>query len=119
MVIAGMNKIPTACILKFLGYTLRKTTHEQIVTEQNHKNNLKAGREIMMKFDLKSIEFNTTDPHWLILGDAFIRQCIVSPVVQVMACSLLGAKLLSEPMLTHCHLDPSINYNINWIKWKI
>ena len=36
----------------------------------------------------------------------YMRQWIGSPLVQIMACRLFGAKPLSEPMLGYCQLDP-------------
>ena len=37
---------------------------------------------------------------------AYMRQWIVSALVQIMACGLYGAKPLSEPMLDYYQLDP-------------
>ena len=37
---------------------------------------------------------------------AYMRQWTGWTLVQVMACHLLGAKPLPEPMLTYCQLDP-------------
>ena len=37
---------------------------------------------------------------------AYMRQWIVSALVQIMACRLFGAKLLYKPMLGYCQLDP-------------
>ena len=37
---------------------------------------------------------------------ALMRQWTGSALVQVMACRMFGAKLLPEPMLTSCKLDP-------------
>ena len=36
----------------------------------------------------------------------YMCQWIGSALVQIMACRLLGAKPLSEPMLTYCQLEP-------------
>ena len=36
---------------------------------------------------------------------AYMRQWTGSALVQIMACRLIGAKPLSEPMLTYCQLD--------------
>ena len=38
--------------------------------------------------------------------DKYMYQPTVLSLVQVMAWHLLGAKPLTEPMLTSCHLDP-------------
>ena len=38
---------------------------------------------------------------------AYMRQSISSALVQIMACSLFGAKPLSMPMLGYCQMDPS------------
>ena len=37
---------------------------------------------------------------------AYMRQLFRSALVQIMACRLFGAKLLSKPMLGYCQLDP-------------
>ena len=37
--------------------------------------------------------------------DAYMRQWTRPSLVQIMACRLFGAKTLSKPMLTYCHLD--------------
>ena len=37
---------------------------------------------------------------------AYMRQWIGSELVQMMACRLIGAKLLSKPMLDYYQLDP-------------
>ena len=37
---------------------------------------------------------------------AYMRQWTGSPLVQIMACRLFGAKPLSEPMLGFCQLNP-------------
>ena len=39
-------------------------------------------------------------------GDTYMRRWIMSPLVQIMASRLNGARQLSEPMLAYCQLDP-------------
>ena len=39
-------------------------------------------------------------------SDAYTRQYTILTLVQLMACRLLGAKPLPEPVLTGCQLDP-------------
>ena len=38
-------------------------------------------------------------------GDAYVRHLTRSPLVQIMACHLLGTKQIAEPMLEYCWLD--------------
>ena len=45
--------------------------------------------------------FNSMRP-----SDAYIRQYTMPPLVQLMACGLVGAEPLSEPMLIYCLLAP-------------
>ena len=57
-------------------------------------------------------------------GAAYMRQWTSSSLVQIMACRLLGAKPLPEPMLSYCQLDSvkyeSEFYHFQWRKcnWK-
>ena len=52
-------------------------------------------------------------------GDACIRQRIESSLVQVLACSLFGAKPLLESKLTYCQLDKlQWNSNHNTTIWE-
>ena len=48
-----------------------------------------------------SCYFNSSPPN-----AAYGHQWIGSALVQIMACRLLGAKPLSQPMLGYCQLDP-------------
>ena len=51
----------------------------------------------------KKIQINNTTVNQLISPSAaFMRQWIESALVQIMACRLVGAKPLSEPMLEYC-----------------
>ena len=43
------------------------------------------------------------------LNDAYVRQCPITSLVQMVACRLRGAKPLLEPML--------ISYNIDTHEW--
>ena len=45
---------------------------------------------------------------------AYMWQWIQQVLVQVMACHLLGAKPLPEPMLTYCQLDPLEQTSVNF-----
>ena len=47
------------------------------------------------------ITFNSSPPR-----ATYMHQWIGSALVQIMACRLFGAKLLSKPMLGYCQLDP-------------
>ena len=46
---------------------------------------------------------------------AYMRQCIGSALVQIMACHLFGTKPLSKPMLGYCHLNlrNKLQWNFN------
>ena len=55
--------------------------------------------------------------HWDRLthrGDAYMRNWTGSTLVQVMACRLLGAKPLPEPVVTYCQLDPQEQTSVNF-----
>ena len=43
---------------------------------------------------------------------AYMRQCIGSALVQIMACHLFGTKPLSKPMLGYCH--PKLRNKLQW-----
>ena len=45
---------------------------------------------------------------------AYMRQWTGSTLVQVMACRLLGAKPLPEPMLTYCQLDSWVQISVKF-----
>ena len=45
--------------------------------------------------------FNSLRP-----SDAYMRQLTRPSLVQIMACRLVGAKPLSEPMLEYCYFKP-------------
>ena len=49
------------------------------------------------------------------LSDAYMCQQTKPSLVKIMACRLIGAKPLSEPILTYCYLDheKQTNYNRN------
>ena len=49
----------------------------------------------------KNPEYNSLRP-----SDAYVRWHPKTTLVQIMACRLLGAKPLYEPMLEYCQLDP-------------
>ena len=51
------------------------------------------------------IEEFETQFNWFSLNAAYMRHWIVSAFVQMMACRLLSAKLLSKPMPACCQLD--------------
>ena len=51
-------------------------------------------------------------------GAAYMRQGIVSALVQVMACRLFGAKPLPWAMLNYCQLDP-LETNVGEIRIQI
>ena len=46
---------------------------------------------------------NSSPPSALV---PYMRQWTLSALVQIMACCLIGAEPLPEPMLTYCWLDP-------------
>ena len=53
-------------------------------------------------------------------SDAYVRQWIRSALVQIMACRLIGAKPLSQPMLGYCQLDPKEQTSVKFLsKYKI
>ena len=45
-------------------------------------------------------------------SDAYMRQYIISIMVQIMACGLFGAQLLYAPMLPCCPLDPNEYHSV-------
>ena len=57
-----------------------------------------------------SSSFNSTSP-----TAACLRQWMGSALVEIMACRLLGAKPLSEPMLSYCQLDPKVHISVRFI----
>ena len=54
--------------------------------------------------------FNSSPP-----SAAYMRQCIGSALIEIMACRLFGTQPLSQPMLGYCQLDPceQIRWNFN------
>ena len=52
-------------------------------------------------------------------SDAYMRQWIASSLAHFVVCLLSGAKLLSEPFITHCQLDPyeqtPVKFESKWI----
>ena len=47
-------------------------------------------------------------------SDAYMRQYNILTLVQIMACRLLGAKPLSEPMVPYCWLDPKKHISVKF-----
>ena len=45
-------------------------------------------------------------------SDAYVRQTNMPTLLQIMACRLLGAKPLSEPMLPYCQLNPKKHISV-------
>ena len=55
----------------------------------------------------------------LMPNDAYMPQCNIPTLVQIMACRLFGTKPLSEPMLTYCQLGPEEHISVKFhLKFK-
>ena len=69
-------------------------------------------RAVLMS--LNRLIWNGTSINSLRLSDAYMRQKTRPPLLKIMACRLIGAKPLFEPMLEYCQLDIR-----NIIQWNV
>ena len=91
----------------WLGYCSR-WVHKHIIKMQEHVRRMSFVIEIAVKYLDKSpcscqsrCCCELFSPWW-----RYMRQWTGSVLLKVMACRLLGAKPLPQPMLTHCQSDP-------------
>ena len=67
-------------------------------------------RNLLLTGWAQRLEWNRNKCKWICINslrptDAYMRQYTSPPLIQIMACRLLGAKPFSEPMLLYCQLD--------------
>ena len=75
--------------------------HKLVIVKRMYEAPKKQARKAMFfvleKPIMFNLPFNSLRP-----SDAYMRQCNIPPLLQIMACRLFGAKPLSEAMLEYC-----------------